>query len=239
MVPGTTPRCSGGRSSGCRSTTHRFRCSIVDGGACRWSSSAWGSARGCGVTTAWETLLGGRRSCTTAGSIRCPNVWAESHRTRGLWDTAEVLILVRHGRTPANAAGLLQGRLDQDLDDHGRAQAVAVAGLVRSWGDVDAVVSSPLNRARQTAAAFELPFETDERWLELSYGEYEGAPHTQVPSEVWQRWRDDAHFTPAGGESLAALDERVRAACVDLVERAADENVVVVSHVSPMKSAVA
>ena len=150
-----------------------------------------------------------------------------------------MLILVRHGRTPANAAGLLQGRLDQDLDDHGREQALAVAAYVRRSCDVDAVVSSPLRRAQQTAAAFELPIETDDRWLELSYGEYEGTPHAEVPSEVWQRWRDDSHFTPPGGESLAALDERVRGACVDLVDRAARENVVVVSHVSPMKSAVA
>jgi len=150
-----------------------------------------------------------------------------------------VLILVRHGRTPANAAGLLQGRLDQELDDHGQAQAVAVAAYVNSWCDVDAVVASPLQRAQQTAAAFELPVATDERWLELSYGEYEGTPHSDVPSEVWQRWRDDAHFTPFGGESLAALDVRVRAGCVDLVERAVSENIVVVSHVSPMKSAVA
>ena len=44
-----------------------------------------------------------------------------------LCDTAPVLILVRHGRTPANAAGLLQGRLDQDLDEHGRDQAIATA----------------------------------------------------------------------------------------------------------------
>ena len=149
-----------------------------------------------------------------------------------------MLILVRHGRTPANAAGLLQGRLDQDLDDHGRQQALAVADYVNGGCDIGAVVSSPLRRAQQTAAAFQLPVETDDRWLELSYGEYEGTPHTEVPSEVWQRWREDSHFTPAGGESLAALDVRVRAACEDLVERAAVENVVVVSHVSPMKSAV-
>ena len=150
-----------------------------------------------------------------------------------------MLILVRHGRTPANAAGLLQGRLDQDLDDHGRAQAEAVAAYVQTSCDIDAVVSSPLKRARQTAAAFEMAVDIDDRWLELSYGEYEGTPHTGVPSEVWQRWRDDTHFTPTGGESLAALDLRVRSACDDLLARAADENIVVVSHVSPMKSAVA
>jgi broad specificity phosphatase PhoE len=150
-----------------------------------------------------------------------------------------VLILVRHGRTPANAAGLLQGRLDQDLDEHGQRQALAVAEYVRGVCEIDAVVSSPLRRAQQTAAAFGLPIEFDERWLELAYGEYEGTPHSEVPAEVWRRWRENAHFTPAGGESLATLDLRVRAACDDLLERAADTNVVVVSHVSPMKSAVA
>ncbi len=156
-----------------------------------------------------------------------------------LWDTATVLILVRHGRTPANAAGLLQGRLDQDLDGFGQAQARAVARYVLDACDVDAVIASPLRRAQQTAEAFGRPIETDERWIELSYGEYEGTAHTDVPSEVWERWREDPNFTPAGGESLAALDARVRAACVDLLERAAHEQVVVVSHVSPMKSAVA
>jgi alpha-ribazole phosphatase len=150
-----------------------------------------------------------------------------------------VLILVRHGRTPANAAGLLQGRMDQDLDDHGRGQAAAVAAFVSELCDVDSVVSSPLRRAHQTAAAFGRPIETDERWMELSYGEFEGTPHAEVPSEAWQRWRDDAHFTPDGGESLAELDRRVRAACEELADRATTENVVVVSHVSPMKSAVA
>ncbi len=150
-----------------------------------------------------------------------------------------MLILVRHGRTPANAAGLLQGRLDQDLDEFGQVQAVAVAAYVRDDVVVDAVVASPLRRAQQTAASFGRPIETDERWIELAYGEYEGTSHTEVPSEVWQRWREDANFIPAGGESLAALDVRVRAACVDLIERASSENVVVVSHVSPIKSAVA
>jgi broad specificity phosphatase PhoE len=150
-----------------------------------------------------------------------------------------VLILVRHGRTQANREGRLQGRLDQDLDEHGRRQAVAIAEFVQDRCEVDFVVSSPLKRARQTAAAFGRPVEIDDRWLELAYGEYEGTPHADVPSEIWQHWRENPDFTPPGGESLSALDERVRSACVDLLPRADAANVVVVSHVSPMKSAVA
>ena len=151
-----------------------------------------------------------------------------------------MLILVRHGRTPANAAGLLQGRLDQDLDEVGREQAAQVAAYLGSVvGSIEHIISSPLRRARQTAAVFGLDVEVDERWIELSYGCYEGAPHSDVPAAVWERWRADAEYVPDGGESLAALDDRVRAACEDLIERSRRENVVVVTHVSPMKSAVA
>ncbi len=150
-----------------------------------------------------------------------------------------MLILVRHGRTQANLEGRLQGRLDQDLDDRGRQQAVAIAAYVQDRCEVDFVISSPLKRAMQTAEAFGRPVEIDDRWMELSYGEYEGTPHADVPSEVWSRWREDQHFTPEGGESLATLDARVRGACDELLGRADASNVVVVSHVSPMKSAVA
>ena len=121
-----------------------------------------------------------------------------------------MLILVRHGRTALNATGRLQGRLDEPLDDVGHLQAKAVAERV---GPVDELIASPLLRAQQTADAFGVPYTLDERWIELSYGEYEGVAVGDVPSEVWRRWREDLDFEPAGGESLATLGDRVRAAC--------------------------
>jgi len=60
-----------------------------------------------------------------------------------------------------------------------------------------------------------------------------------VPPELWQRWRADPGHRPPGGESLVELGERVRAACADLASRAADADVVVVTHVSPIKAGVA
>ncbi|MET0324483.1 MAG: histidine phosphatase family protein [Ilumatobacteraceae bacterium] len=147
-----------------------------------------------------------------------------------------MLILVRHGRTAWNAQGRLQGRVDEPLDELGMAQAEAVAARV---GEADELISSPLRRARQTAEAFRAPYIVDERWIELSYGIYEGVTHSEVPSEAWRQWRQDASFVPEGGESLAAVDTRVREACADLAERAMTSKVVVVSHVSPIKSAVA
>ena len=147
-----------------------------------------------------------------------------------------MLYLVRHGRTAANASGLLQGRLDPPLDEIGCKQAVAIAALV---GPVDAVITSSLVRARETAQCFGLPVEVDDRWIELAYGEYEGVPAAEVPNEVWQAWRTDAKFATEGGECFGALDARVRSACDELAARIGREDVVVVSHVSPIKAAVA
>src|SRR5205085_168294 len=101
------------------------------------------------------------------------------------------------------------------------------------------VVSSPLQRARQTATAIGGPVEIDERWTELDYGEYDDRPPGDVPPELWQRWRADPAHRPPGGESLVELGRRVRQACADLAGRAADADVVVVSHVSPIKAGVA
>jgi broad specificity phosphatase PhoE len=56
---------------------------------------------------------------------------------------------------------------------------------------------------------------------------------------VWESWRTDADFAPEGGECFGALDVRVREACTDLEGRMAGEDIVVVSHVSPIKAAVA
>jgi len=148
-----------------------------------------------------------------------------------------MLILLRHGQTPANAGGLLLGRADPPLTDLGRRQAAAAAAALD--GDVQRVVSSPLLRARQTAEALGLPVAIDEQWIEVDYGEYEGLPYRDVPAELWQRWRTEAGFTPPGGESMAAVGARVRAACDALMDEAAERNVVVVSHVSPIKAAVA
>jgi len=145
------------------------------------------------------------------------------------------IILVRHGRTAANAGGLLLGRLDVPLDDQGRVQAAAVAARVPA---PDLVISSPLQRTRATAEAFGLPVEVDEAWIELDYGEWDGRPVDEVPVEAWAAWRADDDFAPPGGESLGRLSARVHDALDDLVSRLDGRRVVVVSHVSPVKAAV-
>lgn len=148
-----------------------------------------------------------------------------------------MLIVVRHGRTEANASGLLLGRrVDPGLDELGRQQAVALAAAVQGAARV---VCSPLLRTRETAEALGLPVEIDERWVEIDYGSLDGTPLRDVPAALWAEWRADIGFVPGGGESLASLGARVREAAADLVEEARQHDVVVVTHVSPIKAAVA
>jgi broad specificity phosphatase PhoE len=156
-----------------------------------------------------------------------------------------VLILARHGRTEANAQRLLLGRMDIPLDDTGLLQAAAIgAALAKAETRPVRVIASPLGRTVQTARAIAqacgvADIETDERWLEVDYGDFDGEPLAEVPSEVWQHWRSDSAWTPPNGESLNHVGVRVRAACDELVDAAANGDVVVVSHVSPIKAAVA
>lgn len=149
-----------------------------------------------------------------------------------------MLIVVRHGETAANVAGQLLGRSDVGLTDRGREQAQRVADALAPL-DIAHVFSSPLRRTLDTAGALGLPVQADERWIELDYGEFEGRPVHDLPAEEWARWRSDVDFAPPGGESLAALGRRVRAACDGLAPYARERDVVVFTHVSPVKAALA
>ena len=154
------------------------------------------------------------------------------------------IIIVRHGRTEFNATGRLQGRTDNPLDEVGLAQAEAVAAYLQPELLSDTLfVCSPLLRARQTATAIVnqvgSSFEIDERWIELDYGSYEGLRQAEVPSNVWRDWKNDNDFAAPQGESLNQVQRRVAEACDDLVQRLNGRTAVVVSHVSPIKSAVA
>jgi broad specificity phosphatase PhoE len=147
-----------------------------------------------------------------------------------------VLLLVRHGETAANVDGLLLGHADPPLTERGQAQAGALAAALPP---PDRIITSPLRRARDTATAFGRAVEVDERWIELDYGDLDGRPPSSVPVEVWERWRVDPSAAPGGGESLVELGERVRTACASLLHDATDKVIVVVTHVSPIKAAVA
>lgn len=154
------------------------------------------------------------------------------------------VLLIRHGRSSANTAGVLAGRTPGiDLDELGRDQAVRLAARLAEV-PLDAVVSSPLERTRQTAqpllaARPETLFELDEGFTECDYGTWSG--HTLASLAEEPLWRTvQAHPAAAAfpdGESLAAVSARavaaVRAWNAKLGERAA---YAVVSHGDVIKA---
>lgn len=153
-----------------------------------------------------------------------------------------MLILLRHGQTPHNAAALLQGDVDVALDGHGIEQAKRAGEYIRDRWHIDDVVTSPMIRARTTAehAGFgSAAHQVDDRWREISFGEYEQLPVKDVIADLGARWNEDPGYAPVGGESLAALHSRVVAACEELIRRAEGTNILVVTHATPIKSAVA
>jgi broad specificity phosphatase PhoE len=153
-----------------------------------------------------------------------------------------MIVLVRHGRTDVNAGGRLLGRMDPDLDELGARQAKAAAEALGELRD-PRVVTSPLQRTRQSAAEIGARLgaavEVDERWIELDYGDWDGRRLAEVPAETWRAWRSDIGLRPPGGETLTELGSRVRGAVAELAADAVARDVVVVSHVSPIKAAVA
>jgi len=147
-----------------------------------------------------------------------------------------MLHIVRHGRTEMNASGKLLGRLDPSLDDVGIHQAERLAA---SFEKIDLLFSSPLLRTRETAEAFGMPIEIDERWVEMDYGELDGVPMNEVDPKIWENWRSNLDWAPTGGESHRQVGKRIREACEELSPQIKNKEIVVVSHVSPIKAALA
>ncbi len=150
-----------------------------------------------------------------------------------------MIVLVRHGETDANRAGLLLGRADPPLNARGRQQAAAAAAAL-AHEVAPVVLVSPLLRTRETATligeATGAPVTLDERLLELDYGEWDERRVAELPVDTVQRWRADPTFAPPGGESLAELRRRVAPVAAEAFEQAGDRTVIVVSHVSPIKA---
>ena len=145
------------------------------------------------------------------------------------------LLLIRHGETMWNLDGRYQGHSDTQLSLHGEAQARALANRF-SASDVVSVVASPLLRAQATAqiiaARLNLPVTTDNRLMEIAYGQWEGLQQPEVKQrwpEMLRQWKqtpDQVKFPE--GESLSGVQQRVRSFFEHMAEQVG--TVLVVSH---------
>jgi ribonuclease H / adenosylcobalamin/alpha-ribazole phosphatase len=154
-------------------------------------------------------------------------------------------LLLRHGQTPLSAERRFAGRGDIPLTDVGVDQAAAAAEALAERGAIDLVLTSPLRRARETAEAVAqrtgAPLAVDDDLAETDFGSWEAMSFAEVmerwPDEM-AAWMADATAAPPGGESFAAVAKRVDGALDRLLAAHQGQTVVVVSHVTPIKTLV-
>ena len=160
---------------------------------------------------------------------------------------ATTVLLVRHGRTRLTQERRFSGVRGEDapLTDVGRLDAVGAVPFLAGVG-VDAVVTSPLLRARQTGDLLRERLgwpraAVDDRWAEVAFGDWDARTAAEVQAadpELYGRWLTDPSVRPPGGESVHDLEARVADGLADLLVQHRGGTVVVVCHMTPVRSVV-
>jgi len=170
-------------------------------------------------------------------------------RGRTAWTPAQgeptVTLLLRHGQTPMSVQKRYAGLSDVPLTEVGLLQAVAAGKRLASAG-ITAIVASPLVRtlrtAEEVAAATGAPVEADEGFRETDFGAWDGLTFAEVrerwPAEL-TAWLADPAVAPPGGESFADVSSRVEGALRRVLAGYQGQTVLIVSHVTPIKTLVA
>jgi ribonuclease H / adenosylcobalamin/alpha-ribazole phosphatase len=161
------------------------------------------------------------------------------------------IVLVRHGETDHTTEKRFSGGLasaNPGLNDLGRAHVEQTASWLRSVADqVDVVISSPVRRTRESAeiVASVLGFDEvllDDGFAEMEFGTWDGMTYLEVaekhPEEL-TAWFGDMDHAPGGGESFRSVEARVLEGLHRVIETHAGKTVVIVSHVTPIKTLVA
>ena len=152
------------------------------------------------------------------------------------------LLLLRHGQTELSRQRRYSGRGNPELTDVGRRQAADAARYLSGRGGISAVLSSPLRRAYDTAAAVAgalgLQVQVDDELTETDFGEWEGLTFLEAAErqpDLHGRWLRDTSLPAPGGESFDQVQQRVARARNRIVTDHSGSTVLVVSHVTPIK----
>ena len=152
------------------------------------------------------------------------------------------LYLVRHGQTAWNVGEIFRGRADIPLDETGRREAELAGDALREE-TIHAVYSSPLSRSFETAhnmARFHnLPVDSPEAIIDISYGDWEGLSNDQVREsypELHKLWHEHPHKVRfPRGEGLDEVRARTMTAVSRLMVKHKDQMIVLVAHRVPNK----
>ena len=153
------------------------------------------------------------------------------------------VLLLRHGRSTANAQGVLAGRNDSELDETGRDQALDLGNRLADV-PLDVLGSSPQLRARQTAAmaaAGRAEAFVNDAFAECDYGDWSGAALSELATEpAWEivQWQPSAAQFPQG-ETMAQMAHRATHGVRELVREHPDGFVWIVTHGDIIKAIVA
>lgn len=187
-----------------------------------------------------NAALDGATAAPAGAPEKNPLVGWRSH----LHGEPTTVILLRHGVTDNTLRKLFcgSGGTDPGLNVIGEQQAARAASWLKRQGNVDAVVSSPLRRARETAAfvgrELGLDVDLEAGIAEAAFGEWDGHSFAEIleswPDEI-QEWLGSTAVAPPGGETFDAVYDRVVAARDRLLSAYAGKTIVAVSHVTPIK----
>jgi len=160
----------------------------------------------------------------------------------GARGTPTRLLLLRHGQTELSVERRYSGRGNPALTEVGRQQGSAAARYLAQRGGIAAVVSSPLQRAYDTAAtaakALGLDVTVDDDLIETDFGAWEGLTFSEAAErdpQLHRRWLRDTSTTPPGGESFDEVLDRVLSMRERIIATHEGATVLVVSHVTPIK----
>jgi probable phosphoglycerate mutase len=153
------------------------------------------------------------------------------------------LILLRHGQTKLSVERRYSGRGDHPLTELGLQQAERAASRLSEVDDIAAIISSPLQRAQQTARKLAdrtgLEVVTHQGLIETDFGTWEGLTFAEAAKqdpEIHRRWLGDTSVKPPGGESFDEVNARIRKARSEIIAKYGGKTIVVVSHVTPIKT---
>lgn len=156
-----------------------------------------------------------------------------------------LLYVVRHGRTADNANKVFQGQGGSRLDEVGAAQAERIAARL-AGASIDRVVTSDLERARQTAERIAAASGLAPPWeradlREVDVGAWTGKPFDVVReehAEEWAAWCAGIDVRRGGGETYAELALRISTAMLDVAREHEGRRVAVVSHGAAIRALV-
>ena len=156
------------------------------------------------------------------------------------------IYIIRHGETALNEKGVMQGRLDEPLNESGRALAAMTGQAMKALGlKFDRCISSPLKRAKETAEILlsesgnDIPVEYDDRLLEIDFGDLEGKAIAEMGAEGLRFFTAPLkHAGFPGGESVRDVIERTQDFLRELIAKDDGKTYLISTHGCAMRAMV-